>query len=549
MTSQRIFLVAAIVLHAQFAHAVATLDVSKFGNLYYSSENSDVRVKFVNPFSGPIYDSASVELRDAYGVEHSCQLTSSVLQPGQSETKTCPFSSGRIGYFDVGLEYTMFSAADQFPPVVFPAVQTSMAIVPPIGAQDFDVASTSNVFFLPGPQDASKKTEIARQLRDLGVKAVRLNYYWADDDRYDVPNLASPDWLDSTEFEQWIDALRQEKILTMAELFGTARWASTRKDFTVWHHTTGPEWSLSTPITEYWSLLVTTLAQRLYGKVNSWELWNEGSSAAYFEPQFPRLDRSAAGTLLNGMGKTMSQALKAVDPANKLVVNLTDAVYTFYPTFLQQGDSFIDVFGFHYQDGFMVAEAASLLAANGVGPKPFWNTEAYGTPREIFQNYVRQKAAGSKNNFIFIYNISGVTTGELPSQYVVNPDYTPRLQSVALRTMNDKIGNAQFIGSFQVKLDGRVMGYIFEKNGKRIVVVVREKDWNVDFWGESPGATLRLVTPRARTQDGICTDLMGNTTVIPKGAKIMDLPADGNPIFIEDIDTSPSRPVTFSALF
>jgi hypothetical protein len=41
---------------------------------------------------------------------------------------------------------------------------------------------------------------------------------------------------------------------------------------------------------------------------------------------------------------------------------------------------------------------------------------------------------------------------------------------------------------------------------------------------------------------------MGNTTIIPAGFKTMDLPADGNPLFIENIDTTPSRPVTFSAI-
>jgi hypothetical protein len=250
------------------------------------------------------------------------------------------------------------------------------------------------------------------------------------------------------------------------------------------------------------------------------------------------------------MAETMSEALKDVDPANKLVVNLTgDHLATFNPSFLQQADTFIDVFGFHYHDGPGVGDAAALLAQNGVGAKPFWNTEAYGTPREIFQNWVRQKAAGSEKNFIFIYNISDVFSGELPPQFVVNQDFTPRLQSIGLRTVSDKIGNAQFVRSFEVKLDGRVMGYIFDKNGQHIIVVVREGDWNVDFWGETPGAVLRLVTPQYRPVNGTCTDLMGNATVIPSGYKIMDLPADGNPIFIEGVDTTPSRPVTFSALF
>jgi hypothetical protein len=67
-----------------------------------------------------------------------------------------------------------------------------MGVVPPTNTPDFEQESSAGVFLLPTSLDENKKPAIAKQLRDLGVKWVRLNYFWRNDNRYDVPDLGSP---------------------------------------------------------------------------------------------------------------------------------------------------------------------------------------------------------------------------------------------------------------------------------------------------------------------------------------------------------------------
>src|SRR5262249_49716940 len=189
-----------------------------------------------------------------------------------------------------------------------------------------------------------------------------------------------------------------------------------------------------------WRLFVHTLAQRLQGRVTSWEVWNEPDITVFWQSSpedFTQLALVAAS------------ALREVDPESRIVLDAGDRVTPYGLNFrdvLRGGaGSVFDVFGYHYGGADFVA-AARAIQPMLRGDGTLWNTEAYGAPRRHISRWLEQRSLGMDRIFPFIYHTifddSAFPAAQRFGIYPVNLDYTPRPDGVALRTMSDQVGSA-----------------------------------------------------------------------------------------------------------
>jgi hypothetical protein len=126
-----------------------------------------------------------------------------------------------------------------------------------------------------------------------------------------------------------------------------------------------------------WHEFVNAVGSRYKGKIHDWEIWNEPNDKAFYT--------GSVGQLIE-LCKVAYQTLKQVDSSNTVVS--PSPTYGMQGTdwlnnYLRAGGSaYADVVGYHfYADSPeamvpLAQKVRSVMAENGIGNKPLWNTEA-----------------------------------------------------------------------------------------------------------------------------------------------------------------------------
>ncbi len=534
------------------AGAGVTIGTAKFGNLFHSADVKDFAVSVTSGsfgFSGWLV----TEVRDPYGrlvLQDERPFTAPATA---SVSERYQITGALNGVYDVT---TSALVPLRTSPPAWQA-ETTIGVVPPPPTPDFDDRSAVGYYLLPDPSELALADDVAQQLQDLGIKWVRMGHQeWALDARAARPDVTDPAWLDTAAFDVWVDALRAHGVQVVAQLFGSARWASSDPNNTT-DAGLGPYWRLASPQTGDWDRYVRTMAARFAGRIRHWELWNEPDSSLFFEPTLSAANqRTLAGQRFAQVAQIASSALRSTDPANRVILNLANASSTTFPSafFPPAGNTF-DAFGYHYADGPEVAGARTLLQTSGLSAKALWNTEAYGRSlnpyrpgKDMLPVWFRSRAAGASRLLHFIYHIiydfDDVAGFREFGEYPVHMDYTPKPLAVAMRTLSDLVGPADFVRSFQVRTDGTLIGYVFDRAGRTVIAVLREGTPGVDVWGSTPGRKVVVKVP-AGTGSVTVTDLMSNATTLTSSVGEVALPLDGNPVFVEGVSATPSRPLDF----
>ncbi len=506
--------------------AVVAVESERFGNTFVAGDAPTVNVRVTADANRPVRGRLLLRARDAYGAAAGRARIAIALPPGGTSVAAFSLVTRRLGHFSIKARLV-----GDGPPVG--AVATA-GIVPPVpgtGAGESGVG----YYVIPFATELPQGRAIAAQMRQLGIRWVRLAYNWVDDARRVRPDVGSPAWLDSTQLERWVDVFRAEGIEVLCVLFGTARWASSRPDDETVDNglITYPAWGLSAPRDAGdWGRMVRTLAERLRGRVGNWELWNEPDS-----PYFWHSSPAEFATL----ALTTATALRAVDPDARLVLNFVDqgtpASTLFHDQVLAAAGREIDVFGWHYGT-LETIEAARALTAGLRPGATLWNTEAYGVPRRLISRWLQQRVAGVERLFPFVYHlpVDDASLGLIRfGLYPVNVDYTPRPDAIALRTLSDLVGSAAPRAAAEA---GRgYFAYRFAAETGEVTALVDGNDPGLT-WMPEAAVVLRLaIPPGVRRVETI--DLMGNRRVQRIRRGRLRLPMLGVAVFLRADNGAP----------
>lgn len=490
-------LVAALLATTAFAAPSITFESDRFGSVFVAGETPRLRVTVTADESG-FRGKLGLQAHDAYGLWAGGAIARLHLEPHAAVTRDFELQTERLGHFTLSATLAPRRGRRS-------ETTTSLAIVPPL--RDSAAADSAIGYFVyPEERAVDSAPAVAAQMRRLGIRWVRLYYLWWQDARVLPPRRTDPAWLDTTTFERWVDAFRGEGIEVLATLFGTARWASSLAETTPIEGI--PRWGLGAPRDQgVWHDVVTTLAQRLAGRVRYWELWNE--------PDIPLFWQSSTAEF-TALLRTTADALRRVDPDARLVVNFVPDSVGLDPFELEVLDTtrdVLDVIGWHYGHDQTVATALRFLP--GMRPDAaIWDTEALGAPRRHITQWLLQRAAGAQRIFPFVYHLPYDDAGsawERFGRYPVNVDYTPRTDAIALRTLSDQVGEATTIVRSEAGL-----GYAaFAATGACCdgTTVLADMNQPGVTWSGYPGVTLQLKVPAA-VQRLVVTDLMGNAQTI-----------------------------------
>jgi hypothetical protein len=526
-----VLLVSAILLLAASTATSASdagldFESGKFGHVFYDDEPKNLTISMTGraeSFRGTI----EVDVRSPYGDIVTSEASPISFVSGQTVRDAITLQTSLRGVFRVSARLRGDDGD-----VVVERTTTVGVVARPL-TPGIDDASAVGYYFSPTRDDLARSHQIAQQFEDLGVKWVRLNYSWSDD-RPERPDTSSPGWLDTAEYEAWVDVLRAHGIQVMAQITGLARWASSRPDATSPSEDTGrPLYELVMPRDADWHLFVRTFVARMRGRVTHFELLNEPDGHVFW---LGTPDEYAA------LVRMTSAAMKAVNPAARLVVNFANAIEDDFPdALLSQSPGDVDIYGFHYQDGEWAATVKADLEQRGLA-KPFWNTESYGDTTlydgadRMFSHWLRQRAAGAERSFHFVYNMHwNDSSPDFIARfgcYPVNVDYTLREHGAALRTLSDRIGRAPFLFQFDLDRRGEMTGFAFGGATSPVVALLRG---NTPAWDASPrrDAIIRLPLGYRSVQ---VVDLMGNEqTVRARHGRRVRIPLHGNPVFLSGI--------------
>jgi len=503
-----------VALHAGSALAAPAIviDSLNFGNVFVAGESPVLAVTVTASPDEAFHGRLRVQAVDAYGARAGRKTMAVNLQRGGSVTREFAIRGRRLGYFTVSA--TVLARKKR----VMASAQSTAAVLPAIESSPAE-DSGIGYFVLPDDSERDHADEIAAEMRRFGIRWVRLTFPWWTDTRIARPDLTDPAWLDSASFEHWVDAFRANGIEVLGVLFGMARWASSASDQEALHAGI-PGWGLVAPSDPAdWELFVRTLAGRVQGRVRTWEVWNEPDISPFWlstADEYVDLLRMTAGIL------------RDVDPANHVVVNLVDRETpegaAFYNAVLTEDASLLDVFGMHYGNAELIADAVAatpLLRPDGA----IWNTEAYGAPRRHISWWLWQRAAGVERIFPFIYHTvlddSQFDDFKRFGSYPVNGDYTPRPDAVALRTLSDQVGSGTPVGGGPVGFG--YDAYTFATDHGPVVAFTSRNDFGAT-WAPDVGVQLQLQLPPGVRRLSV-VDLMGNrqTVRVRKGKLTLNL--------------------------
>jgi len=492
-----------VVLCAGSARADPTvvIESAHFGNVFVTGELPVLSVTATASPDQSFRGRLRVQIADAYGATAGRQTMAVVLPPGGSVTRDFAIHGRRVGYFTV--KATLLAGTKR----EMASAESTAAVVPPVGTAPAE-SSGVGYFVLPDDSERGQADEIASEMRRFGIRWVRLTFPWWIDTRSERPDLTDPAWLDSAPFEHWVEAFRANGIEVLGVLFGMARWASSAHDRE--DALAGiPAWGLAAPADPAdWELMVRTLATRTHGSVRSWEVWNEPDISLFWV--------SSAADFVD-LARTTAGVLREVDPDARVAVNLvnreTAEGEAFYDTVLAEAADVLDVFGMHYGNAELIADAVAAIPLLRPGGA-IWNTEAYGAPRRQISWWLWQRAAGVQRIFPFIYHTalddSEVDDFKRFGSYPVNRDYTPRPDAIALRTMSDLVGSAPPVGGGPVGLG--YDAYTFASGGGPVVALTNRNDFG-ETW--SPDAAVRLLLTMPRSIHRLTVvDLMGNRSTV-----------------------------------
>jgi hypothetical protein len=483
-----------IVAHAGWAIAAPTVEISsaRFGNVFTTDEPPVFVVTMTagdDAFRGRVI----VHARDAYGRGAGLLSRRVRLRPGETGTQEFSLRTLRLGHFVVNA--TLVDAGN----LSRASASATAGIVPPVDGSDPE-GSGVGYFVFPDDSELSRADEIAAGMRRLGIRWVRLTFNWWLDARRDRPDVSGADWLDSSSYERWVDAFRANGIEVLGVLFGTARWASSAVDREDVLQGGMRAWGAVPPLdVGDWELFVRTLAERLRGRVRSWEVWNEPDITPFWIA-------SAADFVT--LARVAEPILRAVDPGMRVVVNLVNrdpGGIAFTDEVLAGAGDILDVFGFHY-GAADVRDYVSYLRP-GVAA---WNTESYGVPRRHISRWLAERAAGVERLFPFIYHTllddEHVDDFHRFGRYPVNLDYTPRPDGIALRTLSDLVGSAPIVGAAPAGL-GYFAYHFLGPSGA--ILALADGNEIGETW--APDAALRLTLRVGRDVRRVTVvDLMGN---------------------------------------
>jgi hypothetical protein len=126
-----------------------------------------------------------------------------------------------------------------------------------------------------------------------------------------------------------------------------------------------------------WRDFVSAVGTRYKGRIHEWEIWNEPNDKAFYTGnigQLVELSKAADQTL-----KQIDSSSIVVSPSPTYGLQGTDWLNSYLRA---GGGAFADVIGYHfYADSPeamipLAEKIKGVMAENGVGDKPLWNTEA-----------------------------------------------------------------------------------------------------------------------------------------------------------------------------
>jgi len=533
LVSARLLLGAAValLLAASVARAQPSMWMStpRFGGVFETGEEKSVYAEVEWPEDGAETTAdLTIEIDDAYGERVLADTTRIALSPGERTGRVVTIGATSNGLLTARASVRSL-AGDELA-----AARTTLAVVPPLPEQD-TMRSAVGYFFDPDNRgELPFRHEIAAQVAALGIRWIKLHYRW-NDRRMERPDTTDPAWLNTTAYEQWVDAFHQRGVRVLGQISRVARWASSQPERDGRNHFgRGPIYALVAPKNlEDWSLMARTLMERLRGRVDGWEIGNEPEGTIYWMGSVEEFSALVIAS---------AQALHEVDPDLPLVVNMVNTWDKIWAReFLKRAGPVLDAFGFHYASRETVKWIKTeLLAPHEITPE-IWDTEAFGNTEALgrdrmFSGWLESRAGGTSRLFHFVYHLPFYPTPESEQawiarfgQFPVNADYSPRLHAVGIRTLSDLVGDKAY--AYDFCLARRVQGYVFEGDGRDVLVLSRSDTF---AWEPDKAVVARFKVPR-RTPPITVTDLMGNRrTIAPKG-KTLDVPLTGSTTFVEGI--------------
>jgi len=497
------------------ASPTLTITSARFGNVFVQGEPPVLSVTVTGEADAGFRGRLLVQVVDGYRSPAGRASSAISIDPGETTTRDITIRSRRLGHFTVVA--TVRNADGR----TMARVETTAGIVSPIDQSDAE-DSAVGYFVDVADGEVTRANEIASQMRRVGIRWVRLTFNWWRDGRLMRPDLGDPRWLDSSTFETWVDAFRANGIEVVGVFLGIARWASSPQDPSSALRGL-PPWSLFPPRDlEDWKLFVQTLAGRLEGRIGTWEVWNE-PSIVYFWQAGP----SEFATLV----LAAAEALRDVDPSIRVLVNLvedgTQVGLPFADALVTDAGKAIDIFGFHYATGDARPFVPLLRPGAGI-----WNTEAFGAPRRQVSGWLAERAAGVQRIFPFIYH-GTVDDSEWATtirfgRYLVNLDYTPRADAIAVATLSRMVGSLPIVASAAAGLG--YFAYTFEGPSGEVVALADGNEPGMT-WSPASAVQLRVSVP-AGVRRVTIIDLMGNSKVRRVRKGVLRLRLDGVAAFL-----------------
>jgi hypothetical protein len=221
----------------------------------------------------------------------------------------------------------------------------------------------------------------------------------------------------------------------------TPKWASARPDEKI-----GGGLAAEPKDMQDWRDYVQSVATQYKGRIHDWELWNEANDKAFY---------SGTPEQLVKLAQAAYEILKRVDPSNTVTApSLTYGMQgtSWLESYLRAGGGkYADVIAYHLyvaapEDELpLIQKIRSVMAANGVGDKPLWNTETgwpiqnkAGDASKAFGAPISSSEGGAFaiRAYTLAWN-AGVSryywyTWDNQPLSMVEPDGTPKSAAVAL---------------------------------------------------------------------------------------------------------------------